>query len=949
MITVTRVCRKCGTKIFSDAPEGLCTRCVLETALRALLEETVVPTPRDDPGRLDIGQRLFGRYRLIRILGRGGMGIVWLAQDEELERNVALKFLPDLLIHDAAVLSNLKHETRRCLELTHKNIVRIYDFVHDERSGCISMEYIDGHTVSKLRCDKERKVFEAAELSDWMSQFCDALDYAHNYARIIHRDLKPSNLMVNQRGELKVSDFGIARSLGDSLSIITMAGGRSGTLAYMSPQQLEGERSTHLDDIYSVGASVYELLTSKPPFYVGNVDWQIREKIPSSMTERRKEFEIEGGPIPALWEEWVAVCLAKDPKRRPQSVREIAGQLRIASPKARPPRVRPFFQRSKKRTLALVLLLGVGVIVSAIAGFFLLPRGAAHKIDKSIAVLPFENLSEEKANAYFAEGIKDEILTKLATVRDLKVISRTSTAKYQSKPDNLKAVAQELGVSTVLEGAVQKAGDKVRVNVQLIDARADRHLWAKSYDRELRDVLAVESEVSQEIAEALQANLSSTESHALASAKTGDAEAYDLFLRGEYGWHQAESRLDVDAYDRTDAFYRQALERDPNFAEASAGLARIRLSRHWNVSPLTSPELEEAKSIIDHSLALAPNSPEPHFALGLFFYYGHRQYENALTEFNRALELQPNNALARQWCAYVYRRRGEWERSLADFQRAQELDPRDAEIPANIGTTYQELRLWKDAERAALRALGIDPQNTVAAVSLLLTRLSATGDVDSARRALDGFPEAIKRLTLSGGRGGSSWGDWGGGVVNIIGMPVYLDVMQRRFTDAFQALEKKAVNDDLGRLQQLVGRVALRLLAGEPEVAKSAGEQALPLLEARFRERPDDTFTMTELSWVYLVLGRNADAVRLSSQAADLISIEKDALSGPTFQMGLAQIESRAGAPEEAIKRLGRLLSIPGGQVSIAWLKIDPVWDPIRNRPDFQQLLSSPEQVGPKK
>ena len=309
--------------------------------------------------------------------------------------------------------------------------------------------------------------------------------------------------------------------------------------------------------------------------------------------------------------------------------------------------------------------------------------------------------------------------------------------------------------------------------------------------------------------------------------------------------------------------------------------------------------------------------------------------------------MQPNNALARQWCAYVYRRRGEWERSLADFQRAQELDPLDAEIPANIGATYGKLRLWKEAERAALRALGIDPQNTVAAVSLLLARLSATGDVESARRALDGFPEAIK----SGGRGGASWGDWGGGIVSIIGMPVYLDVMQRRFTDAFQALEKEVVNDDHGRLQQLVRRVALHVLTGEPEVAKSAGEEALPLLEAtRLRQLPNDTFAMTELSWVYLALGRNADALRLSSQAADLISIEKDALSGPIFQMGLAQIESRAGAPEEAIKRLRHLLSIPAGQAaSIATLKIDPVWDPIRNRPDFQQLLSGPEQIGPNK
>src|SRR5437899_6004746 len=273
------------------------------------------------------GQKLFGRYTLIRILGRGGMGIVWLARDEELEREVALKFLPDVIVHDRALLDELKRETRRSLELTHKNIVRIHDFVHDERTGCISMEYIDGETLSNLRAEKEQKVFEPSDLTGWTIQLCDALDYAHNHPKIIHRDLKPANLMVNQRGDLKVSDFGIARSLGDSMSMITMQQGRSGTLVYMSPQQLEGERGTHLDDIYSLGASVYELLTSKPPFYVGNIDRQIREKIPPSMTERRKEFEIEAEPIPAVWEEWGAACLAKNPANRPQSITEIAPQV----------------------------------------------------------------------------------------------------------------------------------------------------------------------------------------------------------------------------------------------------------------------------------------------------------------------------------------------------------------------------------------------------------------------------------------------------------------------------------------------------------------------------------------------------------------------------------------------------------------------------------------------
>src|SRR5438034_39168 len=613
------------------------------------------------------------------------------------------------------------------------------------------------------------------------------------------------------------------------------------------------------------------------------------------------------------------------------------------------------FQALKKHSARVrwaAMIAALLVLAVIVAGVVMFSRNRVRPTlaipEKSIAVLPFENLSEEKANAYFAEGIQNEILTKLATVRDLKVSSRTSTAKYQSKPDNLKTLAQELGVSTILEGTVQRAGDKVRVNVQLIDARADTHLWAKSYDRDFKDVLAVESEVAAQIADALKANLSPSESHVLAAARTENTEAYDLFLRGQYEFHQAESSLAADAYDRADAFYRQALARDPNFAEAAAELARNRLSRHWFVSPLAPAELEEVKSLIDRALALAPNSPEAHFALGLFFYWGHRQYENALAEFNRTLELQPNNADARAYCAWVYRRRGEWERSLADSQRAEELDPRDASIPTNIGVTCNMLRLWKDAERAELRALAIDPHNTQAAMFLVGTRLTTTGDVASARRALDDFPEVIKGVP--GGAGGPRGATGAGGIGAVIGWPVYLDVTERRFTDAFQAVEKRVVNDDRAHLQQLAGRVAIRVLAGEPEAAKSMGAEALPLLEARFRERPDDTFAMTELSWVYLALARNADALRLSRQAADTISIEQDALMGPNFQIGLAQIEARAGAPEEAIKRLRRLLSIPaGGAASIAALKIDPVWDPIRNRPDFQQLLSGPEQIGPSK
>ncbi|HEV2841852.1 MAG TPA: serine/threonine-protein kinase [Chthoniobacterales bacterium] len=302
------------------------------------------------PGELDLGhtvrgfrpgQKVFRRYSLVRILGRGGMGVVWLARDEELEREVALKFLPELVLHDRALLDNLKAETRRSLELTHRHIVRIYDFVQDQDGACISMEYIDGQTLSQMRAHQANLILEAAVLQRYVAELCEALEYAHNRAKIVHRDIKPSNLMVNSRDEMKIADFGIARSLTDSVSILSKTQQTSGTLVYMSPQQLDGERTSPLDDVYSVGAVLYELLTSKPPFYRGQIDHQIRTKPPVSIAERRSELGIEAGPVPLTWEQTIAACLAKNPADRPQSAQEI---VRAISGENLPPPNAPAIQ-----------------------------------------------------------------------------------------------------------------------------------------------------------------------------------------------------------------------------------------------------------------------------------------------------------------------------------------------------------------------------------------------------------------------------------------------------------------------------------------------------------------------------------------------------------------------------------------------------------------------------
>ncbi len=350
------------------------------------------------------GQKVFRRYTLVRILGRGGMGVVWLARDEELERDVAMKFLPDLVVHNPAVLDELKRETRRSLQLTHHNIVRIHDFVQEAESACISMEYVDGPTLSALRVDQPNRVFEPQELLAWTEQICEALEYAHRHAKIVHRDIKPANLMLNSKGDLKVADFGIARSLSDSLSMLTMAGGTSGTLAYMSPQQLDGERASHLDDIYSLGATLYELLTSKPPFHSGSIERLIREKTPPSLAAKREELGVSSNnPIPEQWEQTIAACLAKDAAARPQTALEVRERLR-APPKpwpTTPPLAAasslqvtkqidepPFVQKLSPYLTNRVLVAGAVVMLAAVGGAVWLFHSSNETDIEPTAVIP---------------------------------------------------------------------------------------------------------------------------------------------------------------------------------------------------------------------------------------------------------------------------------------------------------------------------------------------------------------------------------------------------------------------------------------------------------------------------------------------------------------------------------------------------------------------------------
>jgi TolB-like protein/Flp pilus assembly protein TadD len=551
---------------------------------------------------------------------------------------------------------------------------------------------------------------------------------------------------------------------------------------------------------------------------------------------------------------------------------------------------------------------------------------------KSIAVLPFENLSDDKGAAYFADGIQDEILTKLASIADLKVISRTSTAKYKSKPEDLKTVSQQLGVASV-----QKAGDKVRVNVQLIDARADSHLWAKSYDRDIKDLFAVESEVAQEIADSLQAKLSPAEANTLATAPTKNTAAYDLFLKGEFEQRTANTSLKAEAFDQAAAWYQQAIALDPNFALAYARLVECRMSRHWFIESFTEAELAEVKEMADHALVLAPDLAEAHVALGIFYYYGHREYNQALSEFQRATQLQPNNAPAIEYSGYVHRRQGQWARCLEELNKALEIDPRSADVAGNLGQTYGLLRMWKDAERVARHAVSIDPYDVIGMRALLLTILNGKGDVDEALRVLATFPSDNKIIIAS----------IAGDIGSVTGERAYTFVLGHKFKEALKVWETTGAAPSDER-RQASARSAIRVVSGDLSDGTADAEKAVRLLEERLQQRPNELVSLRQLSWSYLALNRSSDALKAAQQLVDVLPPEKDVLLGAANLAGLAEIQARSGAAAEAVKNLRRLLSIPAGEsVTITRLKLDPVWDPIRNDPGFQQLLTLTEHVGP--
>jgi len=571
----------------------------------------------------------------------------------------------------------------------------------------------------------------------------------------------------------------------------------------------------------------------------------------------------------------------------------------------------------------LITLIAIGVVVSAVAGFFILPHALARKIDKSIAVMPFENLSEDKENAHFADGIQDDILTNLAKIGDLKVISRLSVMAYRDAPHNAREVGKALGVSTILEGSVRRSGNRVRVTVQLIDAANDEHIWANNYDRDLNDVFAIQTDLAKEIAGALRAKLSPSEKAQLERKPTENSEAYLAFVQA----HNLQNAVeDLGKLKQSEQLYTRAIELDPRFALA---IARYSQLESWIVHTFerTTERREKARTLAQRALQLQPDLPEAHLAMGFSLYYGDNDFEGALKEFEIAQRDLPNEAEGYLALGSIQRRLGKWPESNASLEKAASLDPKDSWVLQNLALSYQTLRDFDAANKTIDRGLEVNPDGLGLWEIKSKLAIAEKGDLSVAERAF----QAVKSIPMNNEE-----------KLRIAGGRLDVFLLERRYQEALHEAESLPDGFLAGIPAALCGKYYLlgfaRKALHDEAGARAALLKAKDLVEAQLKKSPDSPDLRIQLAKVLAYLGQKDVALAEAQRATELLPESKDAFGGPEIAAGVAEVCGIVGENARAIELLDGLLSRPS-PVTVALLKLSPAWDPLRKDPRFQALI----------
>ena len=930
--------RSCGgdTTLMREVEELL----ALSTEnLDELADNTPVAFTRPAPVQ-PIGRRI-GAYAIVREIGRGGMGAVYLAKraDGQFEKEVAIKLLKRGTDTDE-ILRRFHAERRILARLDHPNIARLLDAgTTDDGLPYFVMEHVDGVPITSYVREEKLAVTQRLQL---FLKVCEAVQFAHQQ-RVVHRDLKPGNIFVRQDGEPKLLDFGIAKLLASENEAIelTLTAERRFTLVCASPEQARGETVTPASDVYALGALLYELLTDRAPHRFSTphpapaeVAQVIGEQEPTrpslSIYDNLVRRQLRGD-----LDNIVLTALRKEPARRYSSVAAFAEDIRLhlqgRAIRARPNTLayisRRFVGRQKYRILAWVMVAALGTALGIVLfnyraelkrrPSFSNSQASQAIADKSIAVLPFENLSDDKANAFFSDGMQDEILTDLGKVADLKVVSRTSVMQYRGAARNLKEIGEVLQVAYVLEGAVQKIGPRIHMNAQLFDTRTGAHVWAENYDRDVADVFAMQVELAEKIVVQLKVNLSPREKVAIAERTTSNVEAYDWYLRAK-AWAN-QYRVGKEGELEAEGFLDKAIQRDPDFARAYCLLSEVELTlyRWFDHSPARQAKAENA---VKTAMRLRPDLAEVRLAEA-GYYYLIRDFEKARSALTAASRMLPNNSDVLVWSASIDKRQGRWKESLTELERALQLDPRNPDVLHELINTYRVLRRYSDSERLVEGGLAAFPQAKLDFLDDKFSIAYALGDTKTCREIIESLPRGYNP----------------GGHTSFIRFHVaFLDRDWDEAERVIDAAKKLAPEGYLVPIPFLYGFIARA--QGEPEKARTFFTQARKILEQTLIKRPDDAEPLIWVGLTDAALGRKEEAIREGREAVAREPISRDASTGADFETSLAQIYAWAGEKDLAIEQLAAVVKLPNGP-TVGSLKLSADWDDLRGDPRFAQIL----------
>jgi len=923
------ICAKCGSA--SRVGRGLCLSCLLSTGINGNGEHTQAEETLDDllsSVRGSDADWLLGNYQILEEIGRGGMGVIYRARQRHSRRIVALKRILSCHADSRETLMRFRREAQAAAKLDHPNILPIYEVSESEEGlPFFSMKFAGGgsllEAVPALRSEPRRAVV-------LMAKVARALQYAHDQG-ILHRDLKPGNILLDGHSEPFVSDFGLAKWL-EPMGDLTRTPSIFGTPGYIAPEQVNGSANklTPAADIYGLGAILFHLLTGRPPFTGEHALKVLQQATEKPAPKLRTLAPVLDRDLETI----CAKCLEREPQARYRSAGELAEDLErwlhghsiVARPVSPPLRLWRWSRRNPAYAGMAALLLALGIAVGVLVWK---NEVATQNGDPAagIAVLPFESLSPDKENTFFADGVYDGISTKLAKVADLKIISHNSVAKYRGA-HNTQDIGHALNVAYVLVGSVRRDAGRIHVNVQLIDTRNDSRLWAEEYDRDLNDVFALQTQIAQKVADRLKVNVSSTEKAAIQEPPTIDLVAYDAYLRAKdlIDGVPFSTRVKDDLLEAV-RLLDQAVARDPSFFDAYGRLAGAHDRIYFLGFDHTTGRLQLSEAAIQSLRQLRPASGETHLALAQHLYWAYQSYDRAREELATARRTLPNEARIPLLAGYIDRRQGRWEESLDQMKQALELDPHNLSILQQTSLTYQALRRYQETIATLDKVLAIAPKDIAIKVWRAWVDLQWRSDTNplhtTIETALTQDPKAAPFIALH-------WLD--------------LAFSERDSAAAERALKAMPTggcyDENIPFPDGWCRGLAARLRGDEP-AARAAFASARRELEQVVHDQPDYAEAFCAIGVVDAALGNKQDAIRESRRAIELIPVSKNAIDGPRMIQYLAVVYAWTGDKDAAIGRLSEAVKLPGSHVTYGDLRLNPLWDPLRGDPRFEAIIFS--------